>query len=485
MLAINQTIDVITTMSSEEARYAFDQIKENIEKCRTTLLNIQRREGWRQLGYKSWREAVAVELGGGQSKAYRELAAAVIEDIVGEAMLRFGAITTSEGEVLKRLQDLGAHKIIEALEISEDLAYRHGRIKRAGCDVLQAVSEILTPNWTSQLFTLKVQGQLFKVNCAILYSHDNRTIKFTYRGAEDSISQDGAYEEELDKAEMRSLKNFDSPQAYSENRLLALYGVWQTKVAVKARMTQDYPRGSFVKIVRDIPELKDEIGTVALVVEPNYDGLCVTADKLGGAIILYPGCFKAVKVGTEGNPIVTLEDAKSIQDFESLIDALGAEVVALAFTESKQEVKEKIKYLYPGITAMVSAEVSPIHEKDFQQQAQFTGQDIQALQQKNEKLEEQILRQEAEVIDLRLELKVRSIPSDIQSRLSKLETELDQKEATIEKLSAELATKEEQFPNPDFDQLIENTIEEMGWQNTATVLAGRKALKALVAKLHP
>jgi len=66
-------------MTRKEARECIDKINANMNNIRSLVLNLYEGEGWKALGYKSWRECVMVEFKTGQSHIYRMLDAAKTE----------------------------------------------------------------------------------------------------------------------------------------------------------------------------------------------------------------------------------------------------------------------------------------------------------------------------------------------------------------------------------------------------------------------
>jgi hypothetical protein len=70
---------VVLTMSLPEAERCVERIKTHLIEARTDLIDLYEREGWRVLGYASWRDCVTVEFGKHQSYLYRLLNAGLIE----------------------------------------------------------------------------------------------------------------------------------------------------------------------------------------------------------------------------------------------------------------------------------------------------------------------------------------------------------------------------------------------------------------------
>lgn len=63
-------------MSREEATTACRSIRSHLESAGAQLLELHDREGWKALGYASWRECAVAEFGKSQSRVYELLAAA-------------------------------------------------------------------------------------------------------------------------------------------------------------------------------------------------------------------------------------------------------------------------------------------------------------------------------------------------------------------------------------------------------------------------
>jgi hypothetical protein len=63
-------------MSRDEARQCVVRIAHHLEEARALLPELYEREGWRALGYDSWRACVVVEFSQSQTALYRQLTAA-------------------------------------------------------------------------------------------------------------------------------------------------------------------------------------------------------------------------------------------------------------------------------------------------------------------------------------------------------------------------------------------------------------------------
>ena len=69
----------VVLMTEAEARQAVEDIRAGLSGVRDKLLELREREGWRALGYQSWRECAQAEFGFGQSRVYELLNAAKTE----------------------------------------------------------------------------------------------------------------------------------------------------------------------------------------------------------------------------------------------------------------------------------------------------------------------------------------------------------------------------------------------------------------------
>lgn len=92
-------------MSAEQARACIEAIKERVEDIRILALELYEREGWRSLGYESWRECVTSEFDQSQSYLYRQLQAALIEREISPIGEKLGAIPESQIRPLAKLPD--------------------------------------------------------------------------------------------------------------------------------------------------------------------------------------------------------------------------------------------------------------------------------------------------------------------------------------------------------------------------------------------
>jgi len=69
----------IVLMAADEARACVTAINDHLTGARAKLLDLYEREGWRALGYDSWRSCVETEFGQTQTRLYHQLDAALVE----------------------------------------------------------------------------------------------------------------------------------------------------------------------------------------------------------------------------------------------------------------------------------------------------------------------------------------------------------------------------------------------------------------------
>jgi len=69
----------VTLMTREEARACVVAIRHHLDAARGQLLDLYQRQGWRALGYPSWRECAVAEFGQSQATLYRLLTAAEVD----------------------------------------------------------------------------------------------------------------------------------------------------------------------------------------------------------------------------------------------------------------------------------------------------------------------------------------------------------------------------------------------------------------------
>lgn len=72
----------IVMMTEEEARICVAKIKRNTEEIRSALLDLYERQGWKVLGYETFRSCIAAEFNVSESRSYHLLNAARIDQIL-------------------------------------------------------------------------------------------------------------------------------------------------------------------------------------------------------------------------------------------------------------------------------------------------------------------------------------------------------------------------------------------------------------------
>lgn len=124
----------VVMMDRDEARETIEQIKTHLDGMRKLLLDLEEREGWRALGYSSWRECAAAEFGQSTAHVYRLLTAAKIEQAIDSPI---GEMPESHLRPLTVLDTPDQQKA--ALTRADQLA---GDTPRTARHVQQAVQEI-------------------------------------------------------------------------------------------------------------------------------------------------------------------------------------------------------------------------------------------------------------------------------------------------------------------------------------------------------
>jgi hypothetical protein len=69
----------IQTLTQVQARSLVERIRSHINDARALVLELHEKEGWKALGYDSWRECVVAEFEQSQAYLYRQLNAAQVE----------------------------------------------------------------------------------------------------------------------------------------------------------------------------------------------------------------------------------------------------------------------------------------------------------------------------------------------------------------------------------------------------------------------
>lgn len=127
----------VPMMGVAEARSYIDMINAHLSSARRLLLDLYEREGWRALGYSSWRTCVMAEFNQSSAALYRELAAGTIERELGVPL---DSVPESQLRPLKVLKSPELRRA--AFDRANDLA---GTSKRTAEHVQEAVQEIAAP----------------------------------------------------------------------------------------------------------------------------------------------------------------------------------------------------------------------------------------------------------------------------------------------------------------------------------------------------
>lgn len=141
----------VAMMGRDEAQALVSRIKRNLDGMRADLLELYEREGWKALGYPSWRECAVAEFGASAATLYRQLEAAEIErDVRGDSQVeKTQPIPTVQ---LQAVKDLSPAERRQAFERADELA---GERPRTAADVRQAAAEIKPSADEQRLATIR------------------------------------------------------------------------------------------------------------------------------------------------------------------------------------------------------------------------------------------------------------------------------------------------------------------------------------------
>lgn len=138
-LSLSSSADTeITTvlMTADEARNCVARIRMSIESARRDILDLHDREGWKALGYATWRDCASAELGMSVATVYRYLEAATIERETDFSQIEKNEpIPTTQ---LQALKDTPPDQRPAVIERANEIA---GSNKRTTAHVKQAVEE--------------------------------------------------------------------------------------------------------------------------------------------------------------------------------------------------------------------------------------------------------------------------------------------------------------------------------------------------------
>lgn len=111
-------VQAMPAMNRVEARLCVDAIHDHLRKARAQILELYEREGWKALGYASWRECVTAEFEQSQSQLYRQLAAAFVERVISPN----GEIGTLPESHARPLVSLQADELLIVWQVIEETA---------------------------------------------------------------------------------------------------------------------------------------------------------------------------------------------------------------------------------------------------------------------------------------------------------------------------------------------------------------------------
>lgn len=133
-----EVLEVPPPMTSAEARQTVEQIRQHLESARELLYSLHLREGWRALGYSSWRECAKAEFGRSQAQVYRLLDAARVEVNIGSPI---GELPEWQTRELKRVPPERQREVYE--EAQRVASTSGGRV--TGAVITEAANRLLAP----------------------------------------------------------------------------------------------------------------------------------------------------------------------------------------------------------------------------------------------------------------------------------------------------------------------------------------------------
>lgn len=137
--------EIIQSMSEQEARQCVEGIKQGFVNLRRQIWELYEREGWKALGYKSFRQCILIELEElSESRVYRELYAAQMESI----FLPIGEIGATPESIYRPLKELPQDQQAKALLLARQLTESDNGIPTAE-EVKNAVLIFKSPKPTN------------------------------------------------------------------------------------------------------------------------------------------------------------------------------------------------------------------------------------------------------------------------------------------------------------------------------------------------
>lgn len=107
-----QEAPVVVMMTTEEAEEVCGRIDRSLSEARALLMELHDREGWRALGFGSWRECVVARFAQHQSYLYRQLQAGQLEQ---ELDLPVGTLPESHARELAKVPAEKRAEVLEAV----------------------------------------------------------------------------------------------------------------------------------------------------------------------------------------------------------------------------------------------------------------------------------------------------------------------------------------------------------------------------------
>jgi hypothetical protein len=112
-----ESLKNVTPMTAEEARAAVTEVNMRIDSVRQKLAELHRREGWKALGYSSWKQFSEVEFKRNRSRLYQVLNAAEVESCLLAGGVELSKILDSPESHIRVIAKAPVTKRVEAFSL--------------------------------------------------------------------------------------------------------------------------------------------------------------------------------------------------------------------------------------------------------------------------------------------------------------------------------------------------------------------------------
>lgn len=292
------TATIVKLMSEQEAREKFNLAKEKFAQIKTgfrdlseLLSELKQGDAFNALGYSSWADCVKGELGFSSTAAYRKLAAATVEGILGDSIPQDAAITEREFELLKRvipptpeemtpaIIPVVSNRLKNILQNATVLAQNKGKEQRTFEDTNQATDAELYPNWFPPIQKFEVEVDfVYYIDYELSYEGRDKWLSLTISGPEKSISPTGVVTQKI-KLSNKMMDKYPHPDKLLEEMISQFYEENQRKIQRKKELQLEFPVGTQVKIIQNVGN-QNLIGKLTTVLDHTDLGMRLQCSEL-------------------------------------------------------------------------------------------------------------------------------------------------------------------------------------------------------------